>query len=106
MNFDQHLIGLYDGIIHLVPAPERPLRALTDALVDAFPAFPPYEGRFGPRVEPHLTLDAASAEVSVESTRRRLGEVIPVTCSLTDLQLAWWESGRCHVLAAWSLGGG
>lgn len=95
-----------NGIIHLVPAPERPLRALTDALVDAFPAFPPYEGRFGPRVEPHLTLDAASAEVSVESTRRRLGEVIPVTCSLTELQLAWWESGRCHVLAAWSLGGG
>lgn len=92
------------GIIHLRPAPDGPLRTLTDELVAAFPDFPPYEGRFGPRVDPHLTLDAASDEVSVETTRGLLGEVVPVTCTLTELQLAWWESGRCHVMASWLLG--
>lgn len=95
-----------DGVIHLRPETDTALRALTDVLVDAFPDFPPYEGRFGPRVDPHLTLDAASAEVSVGTTRRLLGDVVPVTCTLTELQLAWWESGRCHALARWSLGGG
>lgn len=93
-----------DGIIHLVPEPDGSLRSLTDALVEAFPDFPPYEGRFGPRVDPHLTLDAASDEVTMASTRRLLGGVLPVTCTLTELQLAWWESGRCHVVASWPLG--
>lgn len=93
-----------DGIIHLRPEPDLPLRTLTDALVTAFPGFPPYEGRFGPRVDPHLTLDAASDEVSVASTRRLLGDVVPLTCTLAELQLAWWESARCHVVASWPLG--
>lgn len=93
-----------NGIIHLLPEPDCDLRGLTDALVAAFPGLPPYEGRFGPRVDPHLTLDAASAAVSVESTRKLLGAVIPVSCTLTELQLAWWEPGRCHVMARWPLG--
>lgn len=93
-----------DGVIHLRPEPDTALRALTDELVDAFPTHVPYEGRFGRRVDPHLTLDAASAEVSVETTRGLLGDVLPVVCTLTELQLAWWESGRCRVLARWPLG--
>ncbi|WEV77514.1 2'-5' RNA ligase family protein [Janibacter cremeus] len=93
-----------NGIIHLRPEPDGPLRDLTEALVAAFPDFPPYEGRFGPRVDPHLTLDAASATVSLESTRALLGDVVPATCTLTQLQLAWWESGRCRVLHEWPLG--
>ncbi|NYF98137.1 2'-5' RNA ligase family protein [Janibacter cremeus] len=93
-----------NGVIHLRPEPDGPLRALTEALVASFPHFPPYEGRFGRRVDPHLTLDAASPTVSLESTRRLLGDVVPVTCTLTRLQLAWWESGRCHVMHEWPLG--
>lgn len=95
-----------NGIIHLRPEPEDPLRSLTDALVAAFPTLLPYEGRFGPDVAPHLTLDAASATVDVASTRRLLGDVVPVACVLTELQLAWWESGSCHVRHAWPLGSG
>lgn len=94
-----------DGIIHLRPVPEAPLRALTEALVAGFPQYPPYEGRFGPSPAPHLTLDAASDRVSVESTRQLLGEVVPVTSTLTELQLTWWDSDRCHVMARWALTG-
>lgn len=94
-----------NGIIHLRPVPDRALRDLTDALVDAFPDCPPYEGRFGPRVDPHLTLDAAAHEVTVETTRRLLGGILPASCTLTELQLAWWESGGCHVMHRWRLGG-
>lgn len=94
-----------NGIIHLVPEPDAPLRRLTAQLVAAFPAFVPYGGRFGPDVSPHVTLDAVSAEVSLDSTRRLLAGTVPVSCRLEELQLAWWESGSCHVLHRWSLGG-
>lgn len=93
-----------DGILHLVPEPAAGLRRLTAALVAAFPGYPPYEGRFGSEVRPHLTVDAVSADVSLASTRRLLGDLLPVTCRLDELQLAWWESDRCHVQHRWPLG--
>lgn len=93
-----------NGIIHLRPEPDGPLRALTADLLEAFPDFPPYAGIFGPDVDPHLTLDAISETVSLESTRRLLGDLVPVTCRLTELQLAWWESGGCRVCHRWPLG--
>lgn len=93
-----------DGIIHLRPEPDDALRELTAALVSSFPTFPPYEGRFDD-VVPHLTLDAASPEVSLASTRALLGDLVPLTCRLDELQLAWWESGGCRVLHRWRLAG-
>lgn len=95
-----------DGIIHLRPVPDRPLRALTEALVAAFPEHAPYEGRFGPSPVPHLTLDAAGDGVDIGSTRALLADLVPVTCTLTELQLTWWESDRCHVMQQWSLSPG
>lgn len=93
-----------DGIIHQRLEPDGPLRALTARLVAAFPQFEPYEGAFGPHPLPHVTLDAAAPTVTIESTRRRLAAVIPASCTLARLQLAWWESGRCHVMHEWHLG--
>lgn len=93
-----------NGIIHLVPRPAAPLERLTGRLAAAFPHHPPYAGIFGPDVAPHLTLDAAGPDVTVETTRSLLGDTVPVTCRLEVLQLAWWESGRCHVLHEWRLG--
>lgn len=93
-----------NGIIHLVPSPVEQLRDLTARLVDAFPRWPPYGGEFGSDVEPHLTVDAAGERVSLDSTRALLAEVVPVTCVLDRLQLAWWESGSCQVMHEWPLG--
>ena len=93
-----------NGIIHLRPSPADPLRALTARLVAAFPDHPPYGGEFGTDVQPHLTVDATSEHVSLDSTRQLLTGVVPVTCLLDRLQLAWWESGNCHVVREWLLG--
>ncbi|MBC2934235.1 2'-5' RNA ligase family protein [Nocardioides sp. zg-1228] len=92
------------GIIHLVPEPDEALRDLTARLVAAFPAWPPYGGEFGSDVRPHLTVDAASDDVDLASTAARLADVVPVDVVLDRLQLAWWETDRCHVLAEWPLG--
>ncbi|MCY4726474.1 2'-5' RNA ligase family protein [Nocardioides sp. STR2] len=102
-----------NGIIHLVPDPDDELRDLTARLVAAFPAWPPYGGEFGADVQPHLTVDAASFDTASGSARDRvdlastatlLAGVVPVEVVLDRLQLAWWETDRCHVMAEWPLG--
>lgn len=94
-----------DGIIHLVPDPADRLRDLTARLVAAFPGWPPYGGAFGDVVRPHLTVDAASDEVDLASTAALLADALPADCVLDTLQLAWWETGNCHVRHEWRLGG-
>lgn len=94
-----------NGIIHLVPDPADELRDLTRRLAAAFPCFAPYDGEFGEEVQPHLTLDAASATVSLATTAELLRDVVPVEVVLDRLQLAWWETGNCHVMGEWGLGG-
>ena len=93
-----------NGIIHLVPHPGDRLRDLTARLVAAFPGWPPYGGEFGDDVQPHLTVDAASADVGIASTGALLADVVPVDVVLDRIQLAWWESGACHVVREWRLG--
>lgn len=93
-----------NGIIHLVPDPDDALRDLTARLVAAFPAWPPYGGEFGSDVQPHLTVDAAAEDVDLASTAVLLAGVVPVDVVLDRLQLAWWETDRCHVVAEWALG--
>ncbi|ADU47861.1 hypothetical protein Intca_1345 [Intrasporangium calvum DSM 43043] len=97
-----------NGIIHLVPEPEGPFRALTRQLWRAFPQCPPYAAEF-PDARPHLTLDALdgrSDAVTMESTRRRLGDLVPAQCRAERLDLAWYAAGGSRVLWSWPLGAG
>lgn len=91
------------GIVHLVPEPDGPFRELTARLTEAFPQCPPYAGEFEP--VPHLTLDLRSDEVSEESTRDLLGDLLPVRSRVESLDLAWYEAGACRLLRRWPLGG-
>lgn len=93
-----------DGIIYLCPEPPTSFLDLTARLFAAFPSCPPYAGAY-PRVVPHLTLDLASDAVDLTSTRRLLGAAVPTSTRVRQLQLAWYESGSCRVLASWALGG-
>ena len=104
-----------NGVIHLVPDPVEPFRSLTAELFTAFPSCPPYGGAF-PDVRPHLTLDAraegtegsgstgSSGGVTVESTRRLLGSLVPAQCRAERLDLALWGNRTCRVLDSWALG--
>jgi 2'-5' RNA ligase len=62
-----------DEVLWLAPGDPAPFRALTDRVHEAFPAFPPFEGRYRD-VVPHLTIgqghpvaDMRAAEESVQA---------------------------------------
>lgn len=94
-----------DGIIHLRPEPPEPFAALTRRLWEAFPACPPYGGRYD-EVTPHVTLDHTTGPVTAASIRALLGDVVPVRCRAERLELHWYAAGGCRVQHSWSLGGG
>jgi 2'-5' RNA ligase len=48
-------VGRFPGVLYLAPEPAAPFAALTEALVQAFPAFPPFGGAHD-RIVPHLTV--------------------------------------------------
>ncbi|HVK26724.1 MAG TPA: 2'-5' RNA ligase family protein [Nocardioides sp.] len=93
-----------NGIIHLEPSPPGPFAALTAALWERFPQCPPYAGEFAD-VVPHLTLDQAAGDLSVESVRRTLAHLLPVRTIAERLELHRYAEGDCRVLASWPLGG-
>jgi hypothetical protein len=99
----QRVATFPNGIVHLAPEPDGPLRELTAGFAAAFPDFPPYAGEFEP--VPHLTLDALGPGVSEESTRRMVAPYLPVTVRAERLDLAWYEPGNCHLIASWPVGG-
>ena len=62
----------FPAVLYLAPDPPDPFLALTEAVVAAYPGFPPYEGVFD-EVVPHLT--AAEGEPAVLG--RAEGEIRP-----------------------------
>jgi 2'-5' RNA ligase len=93
-----------NGIIHLVPEPDRPLRDLTAALWRAFPAYPPYAGAYGD-VRPHLTVDARGPGVDENVVRAWVGPLVPARASVQEVRLSWYEPGACRTLTTWPLEG-
>ncbi|WGL51263.1 2'-5' RNA ligase family protein [Nocardioides sp. BP30] len=98
-----------DGLLHLRPVPEDPIRDLTARLTQEFPDHPPYGGAY-PDPTPHLTLDqvstgsAAGDPVTAHTVSQRLGETLPVTVRLDRLDLQWWANHDCRLLHSWWLG--
>ncbi len=92
------------GIIHLVPEPEEPFRALTRALWHAFPAYPPYAGQYG-EVAPHLTVDALGPGVDEDVVNGWLAGRLPVRCTAEQVRLSWYDPGACRTVHSFPLGG-
>ncbi len=91
-----------NGIIHLIPTPGAPLRELTRQVWAAHPSVVP---NGAPNPTPHLTLDAVSTTVDLASTRRAIAALLPAHHHVFEMQLAWYESGNCHEMHRWRLGG-
>ena len=92
--------------VWLVPKPDGPIRALTGALVRAFPAFLPYGGEFTDPI-PHLTVAQGSEAVLDEvetALRRRLSP--PIHARATHCTLFALGGGRWRAQRTFALGTG
>lgn len=94
-----------DGLVHAVPTPDDPFRALTAALVAEFPDHQPYAGRYdatgGPL--PHVTLDRLGPEVSLAWVREQVGHLLPAPLVVDRVDLQWWGNDACRRVHSWRL---
>jgi hypothetical protein len=94
-----------DEVLWLAPRDPEPFRALTRAVVQAFPAFPPYEGQFGDST-PHLTVghghplaDLRAAEASVQAHLPIDAQAIAVTLVTQQSTGEQWTKAATFTLA-------
>ncbi|MCL8026955.1 2'-5' RNA ligase family protein [Nocardioides bruguierae] len=96
-------VGVFpDGLLHLVPEDDGPLRRLGRVLTAAFPETPPYGGRHADPV-PHLTLEQAADGVDAEWVRASLGTLLPVRHTVDRVDLQWWANDDCRLLRTFPL---
>ena len=97
-------VGEFPGVVWLRPDPEDRFRALTRALVAAFPDYPPFEGAF-PDPQPHMTvgmdLDPRTQAELREQTDREVAPRLPFHAVVTSMSLlildehgSWREEAR------------
>jgi 2'-5' RNA ligase len=95
----------FRGVLHAAPEPAEPFVALTNAVVAAFPAHPPYEGAFDD-VVPHLTVAEGLPDVLAAAEADVRGS-LPIRAAVTELELVAEREpgGAWELLARLPLGG-
>jgi 2'-5' RNA ligase len=74
----------FPGLLYLRPEPGDTFVAITEALVHAFPDFPPYSGEFA-EIVPHVTVAQGGDEL-LAATERQLEQQLPVK---SRVERAW-----------------
>lgn len=83
--------------LYLAPDPAEPFVALTNALVERFPEWPPYGGVHGTSVIPHLTVTQGPAEDAAEQA---VAEALPLHARAREaILLTEIASGRFETTA-------
>jgi 2'-5' RNA ligase len=75
-----------DSVLWLAPDPPDNLRALTTAVVEAFPGYPPYGGEFD-EVVPHLTVADRGDLRTLRGVEESVGEGLPLHCHAREVSL-------------------
>ncbi|MBA2462502.1 MAG: 2'-5' RNA ligase family protein, partial [Actinobacteria bacterium] len=70
-----------NAVLYLAPEPSNPFVRMVAALVDAFPACPPY-GSAHPDPIPHITV-AVGERTSLEPFEREVASRLPIVASVT-----------------------
>jgi 2'-5' RNA ligase len=87
----------FPDVFYLAPSPAGPFKALTQAVVERYPNYPPYGGAFA-EVIPHLTIadvdDAKQLEDIEREFRQQHGAQLPVKARASAVLLIENSSGR------------
>ena len=104
-EFSLSAVGRFPATAYLAPEPPAPFVALTEALVAAFPQFPPFGGEFV-TIIPHLTVAHGNSEEarSVEAQLvAKLAEHGPIRSTCRSLELLENSSGHWRQLHVFHL---
>lgn len=94
----------WPGVLYLAPEPAKSFSELTDAVVAAYPAYPPYEGMHE-IVVPHLTVAQGDAHALAEA-EANVRPSLPLTAETRELVLlAERAPDAWEPLARFALGG-
>ncbi|MEV7191760.1 2'-5' RNA ligase family protein [Streptomyces sp. NPDC093510] len=81
----------YPGVLYLSPAPDAPVRALTESLTARWHEAVPYRGIFTPPLAPHLTLanheGPATYEAAYDALESALAPALPLTSHVSAVHL-------------------
>lgn len=91
-----------DGALVLRVEPSGPVCALTKALFQAYPDYPPYGGAH-PDLVPHLTVDYLPDAAA--GSAAALAALLPVSCTADEATLNWYAPGGSEVVAHFALSG-
>lgn len=89
-------VGRFPMTAYLEPQPAERFIALTESLVRAYPAFPPFGGEFS-SIVPHLTVahgSAPEAEAAARAAAAALASAGPVEAECRSVVLVENSSGR------------
>jgi hypothetical protein len=99
----------FPSVLYLAPLPAEPFKALTQAVVDRYPGYPPYGGEYSD-LTPHLTLadrlDAAQLADVEREFRQQHGAQLPVQAAAQELLLIENSSGRWRTREVFPLSAG
>ena len=98
----------FPKVLYLAPSPAEPFKALTHAVVQRYPDYPPYGGGYS-EVIPHLTIadveEAGQLDAIERDFIRQHGAQLPVKASATEVLLienttsGRWETRQTFQLA-------
>jgi len=79
--------GWFDeDVLWLAPDPQESFRALTAAVIRAFPGYPPYGGEY-PDLAPHLTVATGASPSEMRAVERQVQEHLPISMVVTTVQV-------------------
>jgi 2'-5' RNA ligase len=89
--------GRFPDVLYLAPAPDQPLRTLTESAAARWPEAPPYGGQFA-EIIPHLTVAHGQPSRVLDEVEAELADRLPVTATLSSVGLFVSDGRpwRCH----------
>ena len=92
-------------VLWLAPDPNAQFLALTHAVADEFPAYPPYDGQFSD-VIPHLTVADCGPADAMRAAEQRLQPTLPIKSTarsvslMCELPSGLWQETATYALRA------
>ncbi|MDX3520531.1 2'-5' RNA ligase family protein [Streptomyces scabiei] len=95
--------GRFPGVLYLAPERDAGFRRLTEAIVERWPEYPPFDGQFDD-VVPHLTVAQGQDEAVVEKVEADLLAGLPVVAWVSAVDLLVHDGTRWRQRACFPLG--